>query len=96
MEPLKPSFRAALEQEHPGLTDDTIDRFEELLAQRFLIDPEAEPLRVQELDRQRAELLRREMPRFEEVLQKVNGQERVGPRLRLPVAPPGPLPRSGY
>ncbi len=77
MEPLKPSFRDALKQEHPGLTDETIDRVEELLAQRFLIDPEAEPLRLQELDRQRAELLRREIPRYEQVLQRVRGQERA-------------------
>ena len=35
MEPLKPSFRDALKKEHPGLTDETIDRAEELLAQRF-------------------------------------------------------------
>jgi len=77
MEPLKPSHRAALKQEHPGLTDEAIDRAEELLAQRFLIDPEADPLRVQEIDRERAELLRREMPRFEQVLQRVRGEERA-------------------
>jgi len=76
MEPLKPSFRDALKQEHPGLKDETIDRAEELLAQRFLIDPEAQPLRLQEIDRERAELLRREMPRFDLVLQKVRGEER--------------------
>jgi hypothetical protein len=77
MEPLKPVFREALKQEHPGLTDETIDRAEELLAQRFLVDPEAEPLRIQELDRERAELLAREMPKFEQVLQKVRGQQRA-------------------
>jgi hypothetical protein len=77
MEPLKPSFRNALKEEHPGLTDETIDNAEELLAQRFLVDPEAEPLRVQEIDRQRAELLRQEMPRFEQVIQKLHGQEQV-------------------
>jgi len=76
MEPLKPSFRDALKEEHEGLTDEIIDLSEELLAQRFLVDPEAEPLRVQELDRQRAELLRREMPKYEQVLQKVREQER--------------------
>ena len=71
MEPLKPSFREALKQEHPGLSEETLDRVEELLAQRFLVDPEADPLRVQELDRQRAELLRKEIPRFEQVMQKM-------------------------
>lgn len=78
MEPLKPSFRDALKQEHPGLTDDTLNQVEELLAERFLIDPEAEPLRVQELDRQRAELIQREIPKFEQVLQRMHGQEQGG------------------
>jgi hypothetical protein len=73
MEPLKPSVRDALKEEHPGLSDETIDRAEELLAQRFLLDPEAEPLRVQELDRERTQLLQQEIPRFEQVFQKVNG-----------------------
>ena len=77
MEPLKPSVRDALKEEHPGLSDETIDRAEELLAQRFLLDPEAEPLRVQELDRERTQLLQQEIPKFEQVIQKVNGQERA-------------------
>lgn len=76
MEPLKPNFRDALKEEHDGLTDETIDRAEELLTQRFLVDPEADPLRVQELDQERTELLRREMPKYEKVLQKVREQER--------------------
>lgn len=63
-------------REHPGLSEESIERAEELLAQRFLIDPEAEPLRLQELDRQRAELLAREMPRFKEVLQRMSAEER--------------------
>ena len=77
MEPLKPRVRDALKEEHPGLSDETIDRAEELLAQRFLINPEAEPLRVQELDRERTQLLQREIPKFEQVIQKVNGQEQA-------------------
>ncbi|MFO0841889.1 MAG: hypothetical protein U0797_05735 [Gemmataceae bacterium] len=89
MDPLKPSFRDALKQEHPGLTDETIGRAEGLLAQRFLIDPEAEPLRPQQIDRERAELLRREMPKFEQVLQKVRGQP-----LTSPAAPSGTAPPS--
>jgi hypothetical protein len=71
MEPLKPAVREALKRAHPGLTDETIDRVEELLAQRFLVDPDVDPLRIQELDRQRAELVRREMPRYEQVLQRM-------------------------
>jgi hypothetical protein len=77
MEPLKPRVRDALKEEHPGLSDETIDRAEELLAQRFLINPEAEPLRVQELDRERAQLLQQEIPKFEQVIQKVSEQERA-------------------
>jgi hypothetical protein len=50
---------------------------EELLAQRFLLDPEAEPLRVQELDRERTQLLQQEIPKFEQVIQRVNGQEQA-------------------
>lgn len=76
MEPLKPTFRDALKDEHDGLTDETINRAEELLSQRFLIDPEADPSRVQELDQERTELQRREMPKYEKVLQKVREQER--------------------
>ena len=77
MEPLKPIFRDALKEAHPGLSDETIDRAEQLLAQRFLIDPEADPLRLQEIDRERAELLKQEMPRFEQVLQKVREEDRA-------------------
>jgi uncharacterized small protein (DUF1192 family) len=77
MEPLKPRVRDALKEEHPGLSDETIDRAEELLAQRFLINPEAELLRVQELDRERAQLLQQEIPKFEQVIQKVSEQERA-------------------
>lgn len=76
MEPLKPIFRDALKQEHDGLKDEVLDRSEELLAERFLVDPEAEPLRLQKIDQERAELLRREMPKYEKVLQKVREQER--------------------
>lgn len=75
MEPLKPRVREALKEAHTGLTDATIDRLEELLAERFQIDPEVEPLRIQELDRQRAELIRSEMPMLNQVLQKMSGEE---------------------
>jgi hypothetical protein len=74
MEPLRPAVREALKQAHPGLTDETIDRVEELLSLRFLVNPDEDPLRIEQLDRQRAELVRREMPRYEQVLQKLEGQ----------------------
>ncbi|HKI16484.1 MAG TPA: hypothetical protein VKA15_01320 [Isosphaeraceae bacterium] len=76
MEPLKPIVRDALKEANPGLKDETIDRCEELLAQRFLIDPEAEPLRVAQLDRERA-LLQKEFPNFEQVIEKVQGRAPV-------------------
>jgi hypothetical protein len=82
MEPLKPSYREALKKEHPKLTDETIDLSEELISQRFLIDPEKEPQRIKELDQRRAELIQREMPRFEEVIQRV--RKREIPALRQP------------
>ena len=75
MEPLKPSYRKALKKAHPNLKDETIDLSEELISQRFLIDPEKEPERIRELDRRRAELIQREMPRFEEVIKKVRERE---------------------
>ena len=76
MEPLKPSMREALKQEHEGLTDEVIDRAAEMLMERFSIDPEADPLRIQELDREREELMRKEVPEFEKVLQKARQRER--------------------
>jgi hypothetical protein len=75
MEPLDPSLRDALKQEHPELTDETIDRVEELLALRFQIDTETEPQRLEQIDRERIDLVQREIPRFDEVLQKVRAQD---------------------
>ena len=69
MEPLHPDLRTALKQAHPGLADDEIDRAEELLAQRMNTDPEREPHRIAELDRERSELIQRRMPRYSEVVQ---------------------------
>ncbi len=75
MEPLKPKFRAALKKEHEDLTDAQIDEVEDLIAQRFRIDPEAEPLRIQELDKRREEILRENMPRARQVFQKTEALE---------------------
>ncbi len=72
MEPLRPQFRQALKEAHPGLTDADIDRYEELLAARFQIDPDREPQRLNEIDRQREELLRTRMPRYREVRQRMS------------------------
>jgi predicted RNase H-like nuclease len=75
MEPLSRSFREALKREHPDLTDDIIDLSEELLGERFTINPEKEPERIKEIDRRRGELMRNRMPRYEEVLQRMTEQE---------------------
>jgi hypothetical protein len=71
MEPLTPQFRLALKEAHPGLTDADIDRYEELVAARFQIDPDREPGRVREIDREREELLETRMPRYREVRQRM-------------------------
>jgi hypothetical protein len=72
MEPLRPEFRLALKEAHPGLTDADIDRYEELVAARFQIDPDREPQRLSEIDRQREELLQTRMPRYREVRQRMS------------------------
>jgi len=70
MEPLHPQLRAALKEAHPGLADSDLDRYEELLAARFQIDPDREAERLRGLDREREELLRQAMPRYKEVAQR--------------------------
>jgi hypothetical protein len=40
MEPLNPKLRTALKRAHPGLTDEDIDRTEELLGSRMQFDPD--------------------------------------------------------
>lgn len=67
MEPLHPQLREALKQAHPGLTDQDIDRFEELLARRMTCDPEREADQIEQLDRERIEMIRDLMPRYAEV-----------------------------
>jgi hypothetical protein len=71
MEPLNPQFREALKEAHPGLTDADIDHYEELAAARFQVDPDREPERLREIDRERGELLRTLMPRYREVSQRM-------------------------
>ena len=63
-EPLHPGLRDALKQAHPGLTDADIDRFEELTAQRFTLDPRENQIQLSELDRERNELLGQKMPQY--------------------------------
>jgi hypothetical protein len=81
MEPLHPELRQALKQAHPGLTDEDIDRFEELLAQRAAFDPVAEADEIARLDRERVDLMKRLMPHYAEVARAFTAQirRREGP-----------------
>ena len=74
MEPLNPELRTALKEAHPGLTDEDIDRTEELLAQRMLCDPEKEAERIQQLDKERVEIINQKMPHYNEVVRAVNAR----------------------
>lgn len=67
MEPLPHELRAALKAARPGLSDATIDRIEVLLSKRMLCDPESEKDHVAQLDRERLEIIRREIPEYAEV-----------------------------
>lgn len=64
VEPLHPGLRDALKQAHPDLTDADIDRFEELTARRFTLDPQKNQIQLRELDRERNDLLRHKMPQY--------------------------------
>jgi hypothetical protein len=75
MEPLHPDLRAALKRAHPGLTDEDIDRSEELLNERMNTDPQADPERIARLDAEREELIRGAMPRYAEVVQVVKAEQ---------------------
>jgi len=72
MEPLHPDLRAALRATNADLTDAQIDEHEELLARRFLLDPETQEAEIQELDRRREELEQRHMPTYRQVAQRFN------------------------
>jgi hypothetical protein len=66
MEALSPKFREMLKESNPGLTDEHIDRVEELLAQRFLLDPQKQPQQLRALDREREQLQER-IPNFQDL-----------------------------
>jgi hypothetical protein len=67
MEPLKPEVREELKRVHRGLTDDDIDRYEELTSLRFTLDPAEAPERIRDIDAERGAIVRERMPRFAEV-----------------------------
>lgn len=68
---MHPDLRAALKAAHPGLTDAQIDQHEELLAQRFQLDPETQEAEIRTLDRRREQLLQQYMPRYHQVAQLI-------------------------
>src|SRR5512145_2164722 len=86
MEPLRPDFRAALKEAHPGLTDEIIDEYEKLTALRYQLDVERYRESVQEIDRQREDLLRTRMPQFAQVAQLVAARRKAR----------RPQPEAGY
>ena len=75
VEPLKPELRDELKASHEGLQDAEIDRLEELIAQRFTLDPERDAEQLRAVDRERELLLRERMPRFNEIYQRFRARE---------------------
>ena len=95
MEPLHPELRSGLKQAHPGLTDADIDRTEELLARRMLLDPQKEREQIARLDLERTELIRRLMPRYVEVVQAFRARRAAPPdksKRKVVVTPKKPTP----
>ena len=70
MEPIHPNTRAALKQAHPGLTDEDIDHYEELVSRRFQLDPERNAPEIAALDHERLGFLQSRMPHFEAVVRQ--------------------------
>jgi chorismate mutase len=88
MEPMRPDFRRALKEAHPGLTDEVIDEYEKLTAMRYRLDQQKFRASVDEIDRKRDELLRARMPYFAQVAQAMVAQrkaERPGPESNFTV-----------
>lgn len=93
MEPLHPDLREALKRAHPGLTDEDIDRFEELLARVLSYDPTTEADVIARLAGERDDMLRRLMPHYAEVAQAFAAQRRPRagpdrPGVRTRIKPP--------
>lgn len=97
IEPLHPDLRDALKRAHPGLTDTDIDRFEELTAQRFTLEPSENQIQLRALDLERSELLKQKMPRYLAVTQAFEAQRAVlesrqpsTPKVRIELKKPQP------
>ena len=94
MEPLHPSLRAELKRVYPGLTDEDIDRYEELTSLRFTLDPENSAEAIRQIDSQRTRLVRTAMPQFRDIANAVLARtrkvaSRVKPAPRVEINPSG-------
>lgn len=71
MEPLHPQDRQALKRAHPGLTDEEIDRTEELIARIDELGQIGRSDEAEELRGTLAEHVRQHIPRYREVMRDV-------------------------
>lgn len=74
MEPPKAKLWEALKLEHPGLSDEVIAEYEDLLSRRFLLAPTTEAAQIAALDRRRRELVQTYMPRYDIVAKRIRSQ----------------------
>jgi hypothetical protein len=77
MEPLEPELRQALKDAHPGLSDEDIDRIEELNARRFELDPDTDTEELRRLEVEKDAFVARAMPRYREVVTAFTQQQAV-------------------
>ncbi len=70
MEPLHPNLRKELKRAHPSLTDDVIDRHEELLSRRMECHPEKDTDTIAYLDRELKILIEQHMPQYSGIYQQ--------------------------
>jgi hypothetical protein len=80
MEPIHPEVREELKRVYPGLTDETIDRYEELTALRFTVDPDEGSDELRRIDIERARFVSERMPRFAEIENAVLSKVREAAR----------------
>lgn len=70
VEPMKPQFRQALLDEHPGLDERIIDRLEALTVQRFETNPATDAARIVAIDREREQIINQFFPRMDRVVRR--------------------------
>jgi hypothetical protein len=86
MKPLSKAVRSALKREYPKLTDAMIDRTEAMLSLRTQLEPVRYAKELETLDRKRIELIKSEMPKYEEVIRAWQKRELVERRRSAPVS----------